>query len=193
MIKLLWLVIRDIEDKRAPTRAAEKGAPPREPQRSRPARRRRHRAELETTLGALSVHFRDRLAPCPARSAELAGDLEEALAQLNQQPPFGSPFSLRTGRSSSSLPMRCCVSTSCRWSGSTSWCTSPTSLAYGRVRAGQPARRIPVEFGPGRRGGGHRTAEHHIQNIYTKIGVSNRAAATRWAVAHGVADGVPGG
>ena len=26
-----------------------------------------------------------------------------------------------------------------------------------------------------------RTAEHHIQNIYTKIGVSNRAAATRWA------------
>jgi Bacterial regulatory proteins, luxR family len=29
-----------------------------------------------------------------------------------------------------------------------------------------------------------RTAEHHVQNIYTKIGVSNRAAATRWAVAH---------
>ena len=27
-----------------------------------------------------------------------------------------------------------------------------------------------------------RTAEHHIPNIYTKIGVSNRAAATRWAV-----------
>jgi DNA-binding CsgD family transcriptional regulator len=35
-----------------------------------------------------------------------------------------------------------------------------------------------------------RTAEHHIQNIYTKIGVSSRAAATRWAVAHGVVDGV---
>jgi predicted ATPase/class 3 adenylate cyclase/DNA-binding CsgD family transcriptional regulator len=34
-----------------------------------------------------------------------------------------------------------------------------------------------------------RTAEHHIQNIYTKIGVSNRAAATRWAVAHRVVDG----
>jgi len=31
-----------------------------------------------------------------------------------------------------------------------------------------------------------RTAEHHIQNIYTKIGVSNRAAATRWAVKHKV-------
>jgi len=35
-----------------------------------------------------------------------------------------------------------------------------------------------------------RTAEHHIQNIYTKIGVSNRAAATRWAIAHAVVDGV---
>jgi DNA-binding CsgD family transcriptional regulator len=34
-----------------------------------------------------------------------------------------------------------------------------------------------------------RTAEHHIQNIYTKIGVSNRAAATRWAVVHQVVDG----
>ncbi len=33
-----------------------------------------------------------------------------------------------------------------------------------------------------------RTAEHHIQNIYTKIGVANRAAATRWAVAHEVVD-----
>jgi DNA-binding CsgD family transcriptional regulator len=35
-----------------------------------------------------------------------------------------------------------------------------------------------------------RTAEHHIQNIYTKIGMSNRAAATRWAVAHRVVAGV---
>ena len=35
-----------------------------------------------------------------------------------------------------------------------------------------------------------RTAEHHIQNIYTKIGVSNRAAATRWAVTHRVVDSV---
>jgi DNA-binding CsgD family transcriptional regulator len=34
-----------------------------------------------------------------------------------------------------------------------------------------------------------RTAEHHIQNIYTKIGVSSRAAATRWAIEHQV-DGV---
>ncbi|MGH3258910.1 MAG: LuxR C-terminal-related transcriptional regulator [Streptosporangiaceae bacterium] len=38
-----------------------------------------------------------------------------------------------------------------------------------------------------------RTAEHHIQNIYTKIGVSNRAAATRWAMAHRVVDDVPHG
>ena len=35
-----------------------------------------------------------------------------------------------------------------------------------------------------------RTAEHHVQNIYTKIGVSNRAAATRWAVTHRVVQGV---
>ncbi len=34
-----------------------------------------------------------------------------------------------------------------------------------------------------------RTAEHHIENIYTKIGVPNRAAATRWAVTHRVVDG----
>jgi len=31
-----------------------------------------------------------------------------------------------------------------------------------------------------------RTAEHHIQHIYTKIGVANRASATRWAITHGV-------
>ncbi len=34
-----------------------------------------------------------------------------------------------------------------------------------------------------------RTAEHHIQNIYTKIGVANRASATRWAVTHHVVTG----
>ncbi len=33
-----------------------------------------------------------------------------------------------------------------------------------------------------------KTADRHIQNLYTKIGASNRAAATRWAVEHGVAD-----
>jgi DNA-binding CsgD family transcriptional regulator len=33
-----------------------------------------------------------------------------------------------------------------------------------------------------------RTAEHHISNIYTKIGASNRAAATRWAVENRVVD-----
>ncbi len=37
-----------------------------------------------------------------------------------------------------------------------------------------------------------RTAEHHVQNIYTKIGVSSRAAATRWAVQHQVVDGPDG-
>ncbi len=35
-----------------------------------------------------------------------------------------------------------------------------------------------------------RTAEHHVQNIYTKIGVSSRVAATRWAVQHRVVDEV---
>ncbi|MBF6557972.1 MAG: adenylate/guanylate cyclase domain-containing protein [Acidimicrobiales bacterium] len=38
-----------------------------------------------------------------------------------------------------------------------------------------------------------RTAEHHIQNIYSKIGVSSRAAATRWAVKHKVVDDVVAG
>ena len=33
-----------------------------------------------------------------------------------------------------------------------------------------------------------RTAEHHIQHVYTKIGVSGRAAATRWAVTHEVVE-----
>ncbi|MEO8265390.1 MAG: LuxR C-terminal-related transcriptional regulator [Ilumatobacteraceae bacterium] len=34
-----------------------------------------------------------------------------------------------------------------------------------------------------------RTAEHHISNIYTKIGVPNRAAATRWAITNRVVEG----
>jgi len=37
-----------------------------------------------------------------------------------------------------------------------------------------------------------RTAEHHIQNIYTKIGVSSRAGATRGAVKHKLVDDVAG-
>jgi DNA-binding NarL/FixJ family response regulator len=31
-----------------------------------------------------------------------------------------------------------------------------------------------------------KTADNHIQHIYTKLGVTNRAGATRWAVDHGV-------
>jgi predicted ATPase/class 3 adenylate cyclase/DNA-binding CsgD family transcriptional regulator len=34
-----------------------------------------------------------------------------------------------------------------------------------------------------------RTAEHHIQHIYDKIGVSNRASATRWAITRRVSPG----
>jgi predicted ATPase/class 3 adenylate cyclase/DNA-binding CsgD family transcriptional regulator len=33
-----------------------------------------------------------------------------------------------------------------------------------------------------------KTADRHIQNLYTKIGAGNRAAATRWAVEHGLVD-----
>jgi DNA-binding CsgD family transcriptional regulator len=33
-----------------------------------------------------------------------------------------------------------------------------------------------------------KTADRHIQNLYTKIGASNRADATRWAVEHGLVD-----
>ena len=30
-----------------------------------------------------------------------------------------------------------------------------------------------------------KTVDHHIQHIYTKIGVSSRAAAALWAMEHG--------
>ncbi len=53
------------------------------------------------------------------------------------------------------------------------------------VAAGRTAGEIAAELFISRR-----TAEHHVQHIYTKIGVSNRAAATRWAVTHRVVDGV---
>ena len=33
-----------------------------------------------------------------------------------------------------------------------------------------------------------KTADRHIQNVYTKIGVSNRVGAALWAVQHGVID-----
>lgn len=38
-----------------------------------------------------------------------------------------------------------------------------------------------------------KTADRHIQNLYTKIGTSTRATATRWAVDHGVVARAPGG
>ena len=34
-----------------------------------------------------------------------------------------------------------------------------------------------------------KTADNHIQHIYTKLAVTNRAAATRWAVEHEVVSG----
>ncbi len=38
-----------------------------------------------------------------------------------------------------------------------------------------------------------KTADNHVQHIYTKLGVTNRAGATRWALDHGLldADGDP--
>jgi len=37
-----------------------------------------------------------------------------------------------------------------------------------------------------------KTADNHIQHIYTKLGVANRAAATRWALDHGLVEPDPG-
>ena len=63
MVKLLWLAIRDIEDKRARERAKEKGLP---------ANERRAPAKLvegavvqgwKAALGALALAYPDRLGP----------------------------------------------------------------------------------------------------------------------------------
>ena len=35
-----------------------------------------------------------------------------------------------------------------------------------------------------------KTADNHIQHIYIKLAVTNRAAATRWALDHGVVETV---
>jgi DNA-binding CsgD family transcriptional regulator len=37
-----------------------------------------------------------------------------------------------------------------------------------------------------------KTADNHIQHIYTKLGVTNRAAATRWAMEHGLVEPAQG-
>jgi len=63
VIKLLWLAIRDIEDKRARARAAEKGQP--RDKRKAPARLVEGAVvqNWKQALGALSLHFPERLAP----------------------------------------------------------------------------------------------------------------------------------
>ena len=63
VIKLLWLAIRDIEDKRARARAAEKDLP--RDKRKAPARLVEGAVvqNWKQALGALSLHFPDRLAP----------------------------------------------------------------------------------------------------------------------------------
>jgi DNA-binding CsgD family transcriptional regulator len=37
-----------------------------------------------------------------------------------------------------------------------------------------------------------KTADNHIQHIYIKLGVTNRAAATRWALEHGLVEPAAG-
>jgi putative transposase len=63
VIKLLWLAIRDIEDKRARARAKEKGLPPN--QRTAPGRLVEGGTVQgwKQALGALVLHYPDRLAP----------------------------------------------------------------------------------------------------------------------------------
>jgi putative transposase len=63
VIKLLWLAIRDIEDKRARARAKEKGAP--RDQRKAPGKLVEGATVQgwKQALGALSLHFPDRLDP----------------------------------------------------------------------------------------------------------------------------------
>src|SRR6201996_1440370 len=63
VIKLLWLAIRDIEDKRARERAREKGTP--RSTRKAPARLVEGAVvqNWKQALGALSLHYPDRLAP----------------------------------------------------------------------------------------------------------------------------------
>jgi putative transposase len=63
VIKLLWLAVRDIEDKRARARAAEKGLS--RDKRKAPARLVEGAVvqNWKQALGALSLHFPDRLAP----------------------------------------------------------------------------------------------------------------------------------
>jgi putative transposase len=63
VVKLLWLAICDIEDKRARARAAEKGTP----RGSRKAPARLVEGAIvqnwKQALGALALHYPDRLAP----------------------------------------------------------------------------------------------------------------------------------
>jgi putative transposase len=62
-IKLLWLAIRDIEDKRARARAKEKGAP--RDQRRAPGRLVEGAVVQgwKQALGTLALHYPDRIGP----------------------------------------------------------------------------------------------------------------------------------
>jgi len=47
-------------------------------------------------------------------------------------------------------------------------------------------RGVPTSLGAPRLGISVKTADHHVQNAYAKIGVSTRAAAALFAMQHGL-------
>ena len=72
------------------------------------------------------------------------------------------------------------------------WAAGPTDRAAGgadraRGRGHRPARARPADqAGRASLGISVKTADHHIQNAYAKIGVSTRAAAALFAMQHGL-------
>ena len=79
VIKLLWLAIRDIEDKRARARAKEKGAPREPAQSPRPARRGRPRARLEAGPGRARVGLPRPAGPLPVLTTPHPSPAQAAL------------------------------------------------------------------------------------------------------------------
>jgi DNA-binding NarL/FixJ family response regulator len=55
------------------------------------------------------------------------------------------------------------------------------------VAAGRTNRQIADELSLS-----PRTVEHHVQDVYARIGVSTRAAAAMFAMEHGLLDAKPG-
>ena len=166
-----------------------------------------HRAgnvpQLVITLASLPTLFEHLDRPEPRRRCSLPYPASPRALTTSRNPATwaaDSPAaSARSGRKSSRSPERCSISTipPCTRSGRS---TSPVGSPIPRqerpgglsrreievlrlVADGRTAREIAAQLFIS-----SRTAEHHIQHVYTKIGVSGRAAATRWAVKHNVVD-----